>query len=374
MTPSVPIRVNVVGAGAFGGWTALALARAGCRVTLVEAWSPGHSRASSGDETRVLRHAYGERAHYVPLVRRALSLWRDLEQERGARLFRPSGVLWLLRGDAGFERDSARELARHGLPHEWLDRRELSRRYPAFAVGDLDGALLEHEAGALFARRGCEVVAEAAVAAGVTFVRAAARPPHATGGRLGTLALDGHPDLGADVHVFACGPWLPTLFPAVLAPRLTVTRQELFAFGLPPGDTAHHTLPVWADRGETFWYGIPDGLRGAFKLGEDTHGPRFDPTDGDRVPAPERLARARAYLAHRFPGLAGAPLVDGRVCQYTMTSDAELLLTRHPGLADVWLVGGGSGHGYKLGPAVGELTARAIVHGEAPDPRFGLAR
>jgi sarcosine oxidase len=375
MSARASLHVNVFGAGAFGGWTALQLLRAGCHVTLVEAWSPGHSRASSGDETRVLRHAYGEREHYVPMVQRSLAMWRDLERERGVVLFRRSGVLWLLRGKAEFEAASRESFDRASLPYELLDQRALGARFPALAVDDLDGALFEHEAGALFARRGCEAVHDAVRAAGGE-VRTAA----VTGelrrrkGQHTRVVLSDGSTLDGDNHVFACGPWLPTLFPELLQPRLVVTRQEVFAFGVPPGDTLHNTLPVWADRGATFWYGIPDGLRGGFKIGEDTWGGLYDPTEGDRTPSERNLARARGYLARRFPGLADAPLVDARVCQYTLTTDQELLVDRHPEHPDVWLVGGGSGHGFKLGPAVGALVAEAVTAGTEPDSRFRLAR
>ncbi|MEZ6017859.1 MAG: FAD-dependent oxidoreductase [Planctomycetota bacterium] len=369
------LHVNVIGAGAFGGWAALELLRAGCSVTLLEAWSPGHSRASSGDETRVLRHAYAEREHYVPLVQRSLAAWRALEAAHQTRLFRHTGVLWLLRGEAAFEAQSRASFERAGLPFEVLDRPALAARYPALAVDDLDGALFEHEAGALSAQRACEVVHDAVRAAGGDVrVGAATGVLRRRKGGLTRVALADGSELEGDAHVFACGPWLPKLFQEVLEPRLIVTRQETFAFGVPPGDTVHNTLPVWAERGPTFWYGIPNGMRGGFKVGEDTWGGMYDPTVGDRTPSARGLARVRGYLARRFPALADAPLVDARVCQYTLTTDQELLLDRHPEHPAVWFAGGGSGHGFKLGPAVGALVAAAITEGAELDARFSLER
>lgn len=369
-----PLHVNVFGAGAFGGWTALHLLRAGCSVTLIEAWSAGHGRSSSGDDTRVLRHAYGAREHYVPFVRRSLALWRALEAERHVTLFRPCGVLWLLRGAAEFERASRAHLEREGLPFEDLDQDALAKRFPAFAVDDLDGALYEHEAGALFARRACEVVHDAVRAAGGDVRRGAAsgrlfKSRGDRGGRVDAELTDGSRVPG-DAHVFACGPWLPQLFPELLQPYLAVTRQEVFSFGLPAGDRLHAGLPVWAEYGSTFWYGIPEGLSGGFKIGEDTWGPMFDPTTGDRTPTSVGRERAERYLARRFPALAEAPLVDQRVCQYTLTIDQELLVDRHPDHDAVWFVGGGSGHGFKLGPAVGELVAEVVSGGLAPPAGF----
>ena len=182
------------------------------------------------------------------------------------------------------------------------------------------------------------------------------------------------PSLEADVYVFACGPWLGKLFPDVLG-SASATRQEVFFFGTPAGDRASaRTLPVWIDFGERIFYGIPGNDHRGFKVADDTRGEPFDPTSGERTPTPEALARRAAPLAGRFPALAGAPLLESRVCQYENSPDGHLLIDRHPGRRNVWLVGGGSGHGFKLGPAVGEHAA-ALVLGEAePLPLFRLDR
>jgi glycine/D-amino acid oxidase-like deaminating enzyme len=173
--------------------------------------------------------------------------------------------------------------------------------------------------------------------------------------------------LEADIYVFACGPWLPSLFPIPVRP----TRQEVFFFGTPAG---WRDLPVWIESGERFFYGIPGNDHRGFKIADDTRGEPFDPTSGERTPTPETLERVRRHLALRFPALAGAPLLESRVCQYENSPDGHLLIGRHPELRNVWIVGGGSGHGFKLGPAVGEHVA-ALVLGEAePLPLFRLDR
>lgn len=367
---SSPRRAVVVGAGALGGWTALHLKRKGWTVTLVDAWGPGHGRASSGGETRVIRRGYGPRAHYVPLVTRALELWFDLESAEGARLLDRRGVLWMAGRPGEFEEQSINAFRAHSVPFEELGRAELEDRYPTLNADDIPWAMFEPDAGALFARRGCEVVWDAFRRAGGRTVISSATPALGSAGGSagacqGVLLADGS-RLEADVTVFAAGPWLPELFPDLLGDRLKVTRQDVFSFGAPRGADAHRSLPVWAEHDtelfgdDSFWYGIPEGLSRGFKLGEDTAGEDWDPTHGDRLVDPERLARARTYLAHRFPGLAGAPLIDARVCQYTMRADSELLVDRHPDVSGLWLLGGGSGHGYKLGPAIGEVAATAI--------------
>lgn len=348
-------------------------------MTLVDAWGPGNGRASSGGETRVIRRGYGHRSHYVPLVTRALELWRELEASAGVPLLDRRGVLWMAGQPAAFEQESMEAFRAEGVPFEELDRYGLQSRFPSMNFEDIPWAMFEPDAGALFARRGCEVVWDAVQEAGGETLVATARPVlDSTGTCQGVQLADGS-TLVAEVTVFAAGPWMPELFPEALGSRLEVTRQDVFSFGPPPGAGAHLRLPVWAEHAtdlfgdDSFWYGIPDGLSRGFKLGEDTPGGPWDPTHGERVVNPERLARARAYLAHRFPALADAPLIDARVCQYTMRKDSELLVDRHPDIAGLWLLGGGSGHGYKLGPSIGEVAAQAI-HGDAalPEPLRGL--
>jgi glycine/D-amino acid oxidase-like deaminating enzyme len=182
--------------------------------------------------------------------------------------------------------------------------------------------------------------------------------------------------LTADRYVFACGPWLGRVFPDVVGARVQPTRQEVFYFGTPPGDIRFDEgrFPVWADMSEQVWYGIPGSESRGFKISLDNRGPAFDPTSGERTPSPDMIEAARAYLAHRFPALAGAPLLAAEVCQYEQSPDGDLIVDRHPEARNVWLVGGGSGHGYKLGPAVGAHAAERVLEEQPVEPRFRLGR
>jgi glycine/D-amino acid oxidase-like deaminating enzyme len=182
--------------------------------------------------------------------------------------------------------------------------------------------------------------------------------------------------LAADRYVFACGPWLGRLWPDLLGDRISPSRQEVFFFGTPPGEARFlpERLPVWLDNGTRRFYGIPGSGGRGFKVADDTRGAAFDPTAGERVPSPEGLRAARDYLAFRFPGLRGAPLLDSRVCQYENSPDGRFIIDRHPDAENVWVVGGGSGHGFKHGPAVGERVADLVLGGKTPDPFFALSR
>ena len=368
--------VVVVGAGAFGGWTALALRRAGLRVTLLDAWGAGNARASSGGETRVIRAVYNGVPEYVTMVARALELWRAAERRWGRQVFVRTGALWMCAGDDGYVRRSLTPMRAAGLRLEELTPAEAARRWPQASFADARSVFLEPDAGFLTARAACELVRASFVREGGDYRQLAARPGATRGGRLTSVTLGEDGTLAADRFVFACGPWMGQLFPDVVGRRIVPTRQEVFFFGPPPGDPRWDApaLPAWVHMGERILYGIPNHERRGVKIADDTAGDEVDPTSLERVPSADGLARARAALRERFPALAGAPLVESRVCQYEASSDGHFLVDRHPQLENVWLVGGGSGHGFKMGPALGEHVAALVQGTAAVKPLFAYAR
>lgn len=375
------VRVVVVGAGAFGGWTALHLLRRGVDVTLLDAWGPGNSRSSSGGETRVIRAIYGPDRVYVEMVKRAFDLWADLDSDlktgRDEPLYVETGALWLIRrDDDSYIRSSLPILEDLGFPVDRPGLTEARRRWPQIDFDGVRAVYLERRAGALSARRACRVVADRFVVEGGRYRTARAEPGAIENGKLSALRLDDGSTLGADVYVFACGPWLGQVFPEVIGAAVQPSRQEVYYFGTPPGDGAYgpERLPVWIDFGERLFYGIPDVHGRGFKVADDTRGAPVDPSRLERMPTPEALERTRRFLGMRFPGMAGAPLVESRVCQYENSPEGDLILDRHPEAANVWLAGGGSGHGFKLSPTVGELLAGAILDDRPVPERFGLER
>ncbi len=369
--------VAVIGAGAFGGWTALLLRRRGARVTLLDSWGAGNSRASSGGETRIIRGTYGPQQPYTRMVARALELWRDNQKRWNRQLYHQTGVLWMVtQDDEQYERGSLPMLRDAGLPFEELTRAEIGKRYPQVSLEGVKWAIFEPQAGFLLARQGCQSVLEGFQAEGGQYRQLAVEAPSLGGGELKSIALSDGSKLVADHYVFACGPWLGKVFPDLVGDRIRPTRQEVFFFGTPPGDArfTDEKMPVWVDHGERFFYGIPGNERRGFKMADDTRGPLFDPTNEERIVSSEGLANARKHLALRFPELANAPVVETRVCQYENSPDQNFIMDRHPRAANVWLVGGGSGHGYKHGPAVGEMLAEMVMTGKAANPVFAIAR
>jgi glycine/D-amino acid oxidase-like deaminating enzyme len=195
-------------------------------------------------------------------------------------------------------------------------------------------------------------------------------------GRLLSIALSDGGTIEADRFVFACGPWMPHVLPDVVGRRIVATRQEVFFFGPRGGDTRFDagSLPVWVHMGARLVYGVPGHDRRGVKVADDTAGEEVDPTTMERVPSAAGIARARDIVRERFPDLADAPLIEARVCQYEASSDGHFLADRHPHLENVWLVGGGSGHGFKMGPALGEHAASLVLGRSRPHPLFAWER
>jgi sarcosine oxidase len=364
--------VAVIGAGVFGSWTALQLCRAGQRVALLDAYGPGNARASSGGESRLIRMGYGPDELYTRWSARSLALWKELFAQTGGRLFYQTGILWIATEQDAQTRISRDTLARLGVAHESLTRSEMQKRYPQIAFGDATWALYEPESGVLLARRAVAAAAAAAIAAGAEYFYETVEQPSAPSGvaKLKT-------SLGREIHardfVFCCGPWLAKVFPELLGGRIFVTKQDVLFFGVPAGDSrfAPPAMPGWLAPSDQM-YGMPDLEGRRFKIALDKHGPRFDPDTGMRAPDAAGVAETQKYLATRFPALANAPLLEARVCQYENTSNGDFLVDRHPEHENVWLVGGGSGHGFKHGPAMGEYVAGRILGRVAAEPRFSL--
>lgn len=369
--------IAVVGAGAFGGWTALHLLEGAARVTLLDAWGPGNSRASSGGETRVMRGTYGPDQPYTEMAARALKIWAKYERRWKRQFLHRTGVLWMASGrDDAFERGSVEMLRAAKIKFQELAVAQMQKRWPQINFEGIQWGIFEPECGYLDARTSCQAVVEAFLAAGGKYRQLAVLGDGLESPPLRSLSLSDGTQLKADAYVFACGPWLGKLFPETVGELVQPTKQDVFFFGPPAGDDrfsdAH--LPVWADHRGRFRYGIPGSDRRGFKIADDTRGQKFDPTNGERVVSPETLKDIREYVGFRFPALKDAPLVETRVCQYEQTPDSHFIVDRHPAMENVWIVGGGSGQGFKHGPAVGEMMAELILRDRLPDAVFQLSR
>jgi glycine/D-amino acid oxidase-like deaminating enzyme len=343
----------VIGAGVFGASLADRLARDEWDVTLVERLEPGHPRAESGGETRLIRSLHGPDTFYMASARRALELWRELDG-----VLEESGLAWFARRADGWEDEGERALHAAGIPVERLEPGDACRLFPSLSVDDLAFVLYEPEGGVLRAAEGVRALVSRAREAGARLVAGDAHPD-------GPAVRLGDERLEADAVVWACGAWLGSLFPELV--RMRVTFQQLTLFDVP----AEWRCPGWVDFDAAF-YGHGRVEPHGMKVAADHDGVEVDPDERALEATPEAARQAREYLGRRFPALAGAPVATTPACHYGLTADGQFVFDRHPEHRGVWLLGGGSGHGYKHGPALAEHVAAVLAGQAEPEPRFAL--
>jgi glycine/D-amino acid oxidase-like deaminating enzyme len=348
----------VIGAGVFGAWLARALHLRGRRVLLIDQYGPANSRSSSGGETRILRMGYGAKEIYTRWAWQALQLYKDFYATTDPALLQTTGILWLCQPGQQSAQDSLTAFANCAIPHAVFHNAEIAQKFPQFHISPETWAIWEPDAAALLARRGVQTVVRETMKQGLHF-------------RQEQFHKD---SVDAATYIYACGPWLPKLFPDLLIDRIRPTRQEVLYFGAEAGDQSWKppAMPCWLDSAHSM-YGVPDIENRGFKIGIDAHGPAIDPDTHSRLVPQQTVDFAREYLAKRFPRLKDAPLLQAEVCQYENTADGDYLIDRHPAHDNVWLLGGGSGHGYKHGPVIGEYLADALINGAPVDPIFSLA-
>lgn len=352
--------IVVIGAGAFGGWTALYLREMGFSVTLVDQYGPGNSRATSGGETRQIRAGYGDREIYTRWVVEAFKRWHAREAEWGRKLLFNTGQISLAREWTSELTETRKVFDRLGVTYEVIKHDDLSRRYPQMNTRDMDFALSTPGTGVLKAREGCVAVAQAFEKKGGRFVTAKAGLGRRSGGTLSDVTLSTGQTLSAQTFVFACGPWLPKVFPTVMGNKLQTPRRVVFFYGTPPGDErfTYPNFPAWAVDNA---YGFPSIEGKGFKVVPTIDHVLVDPDTQEHTLTAEELRKGREFVAKWFPLLADQPLVESKVCQREDSIDEHFIVTPHPELSNVWLVGGGSGHGYKHGIMLGDYVAHRVV-------------
>lgn len=396
--------IIVVGAGAFGGWTALNLQRLGARVTLVDMYGAGNSRSTSGDESRGVRTSYGDRVHgelWMQWAQRAIERWKEFDAQFGIpaknQIYFTTGDL-IMRSDwEPFLTQTRAWWEKNGIPHETLTVDEVRKRWPVFGVDDIKAVLFEPGAGVVRARRATQLVAEVFQREGGRIVIGRVVPP--TPGE-----FDGHrvrltngDSLAADAIVFAVGPWLAKTFP-LMQNRMRTPLGTVVYFATPPGDDrfTHPNLPSWNFPGTTGWAALPVDNRGFRVRGGGGGGNNQqsaqpagaaasaspaapaptppapsvnvnDPDLSNRWVEPQRLDGPRRFVATRFPALADAPIAQTWACHYEQSSSRNFIIDLHPNLPNVWLAGGGNAEAFKQGPVLGEYIARRVL-GERGDP------
>jgi glycine/D-amino acid oxidase-like deaminating enzyme len=409
--------IVVIGAGAFGGWTALHLREMGASVTLVDAYGPGNSRATSGDESRGIRSSYAERELWVRMASQAIDKWKEWNEEwakpfRMQFFFTTGDLIFRAEAEDRFIVNNKKTWDKLGLRYETPSIDDVRREYPQINTEGMATVLFEPRAGVARARRSCEVVAEAFRQKGGKIVIARASLGPAVGGRLQHLPLDTGEILSADQYIFACGPWLPKVLPDVMTDRLRTPLGRVVYFGTPVGDErfVYPNLPSFNFPGVTGWpalgvdnrgFRVRGGSRRQNAQGDQNAGsgqnaaggqgaanPAGDrPAQPPRPPTPpeqldpdlsnrwvplEALEGPRNFVTERFPDLANAPIVQTHACHYESSVDRNPIVDHYPGLDNVWIAGGGSAEGFKLGPVIGEYIARRLLN-KKTDPEWDEA-
>jgi sarcosine oxidase len=365
----------VVGAGVFGAWTAYHLRRRRFRVALLDGYGPANSRASSGGETRIIRMGYGADELYTRWAARAMPQWRELEIRTKQTLFQKTGVLWLSGDDDPYTAQILKLLPQEGINCDELSAADLQKRYPQLSLENVQRGILEPDSGVLMARQAVQALVNESAAAGVEHFRSCV-VPYSKASKLEAIETTAGEIFFAGSFIFACGSWLPKLFPELLRDRIRSTRQEVFFLGVPPGVDIFSMpkMPAWLHNNHPDRpYVLPDISNRGVKIAFDRHGPDFDPDAGVRTVTPEAISALRKYLKPNVPLLKDAPIVETRVCQYENTWNGDFLIDRHPALEKVWLIAGGSGHGFKHGPVVGQYVCDMLLGNPNPESRFSLA-
>ncbi len=403
--------VVVIGAGAWGGWTAYHLRERGVKVTLIDAYGAGNSRSTSGDETRGIRSSYGDRAVgelWTPWARTAIARWRLFEEEWGpvfrTKFFHQTGDVIMRPTREPFITRTIELWQANKVPHEVLSGDEARKRWPVIKADDITVAITEPDAGVVRCRAATQAVAAIGRKMGVEFVLGRVRPGEIRNGVMDGVVLEDGTVIHGDAYVFACGPWLRKLFP-YLDNRMRVPIGHALYFGVPVGDSrfTFPNLPSYNFPGVTGWPMLPVDSRG-FRVrgaiaapapaatatatataGANAAAPanspaatapatpadpaQQDPDLSSRWTNQERVDGARRFLAARFPILANAPLLETRACHYESSINQNFIIDNVPGAGNAWIAGVGQAEGFKFGPVVGDYVSQRVL-GIAGDPEL----
>jgi sarcosine oxidase len=356
-------QIGVVGLGATGSAALCRLARRGVHAIGFEQFETGHDLGSSHGPTRIFRLAHFENASYVPLLRRAYALWRELESIAQRPFVDRTGIVEI--GPAGGDliKGTLAAAQRHNLPHEVMDAKALMRRYPTYTLAEDFAAVLQPDGGIIAARSAIETNIRIATEAGAR-VRSGEKvlsiEPKGKGVRLRTE----HDEIEVDGAIIAAGPWMGSLLPELKLP-LRVTRQVVGWF------EPHDPAPFAADRFPVFLlesrfgihYGFPNDGRMGIKVSKHHHRDEtVTPDLCNRNVTAEDVALIRAPLAQFIPGANGR-LLNAQTCLYTMTPDDTFIVDRMAGFPHIVIASPCCGHGFKFSPVIGEIVADLAVLG-----------
>lgn len=359
--------IAVIGAGLAGSAAALHLARRGARVTLFDQFPFGHDKGSSHGATRLFRTAYFEHPNYVPILQRAMAMWKAFEKDAKETLFHQAGLLEAGPPDGFLLTGLRQAIEQHRLPVLHLDAAALKRDHPLLNLPPSFEAIFEREAGFVLASKTVAAQIRLAKENGAV-LRPETRIEAWEPGAQGVVVHAGAGPERFDRVVIAAGTWANALLRLPDA-EVTITPKTLFwrrpatdEFDLGGGFVP---FAVETKDGRLF-YGFPSIDADGVKVAEHTGGAAIDrPEDRRQGPAPNEEEDLEAFLAATIPALAGRPGAD-QGCLYEISADHHFLIDRHPEDARVIFAAGLSGHGFKFAPALGETLAIMALDDRTP--------
>lgn len=366
-------KIVVIGAGAWGGWTAFHLQQVGCDVILVDQFGPGNALSGSGDLTRIIRMAYGGDKNYSELTARSFDLWRKYSAEFGHQMIFDKKALWMFRGiEPAYAEQSIPVMSELGYQLEALPIDELKGQFPQINLGDITSAYLEHDSAYLLASASCQQVFESFKKLGGKHIEGKVVELLRSDRQVKSIRLENGELVQADYFVLACGPWLKKLVPE-MEPIIKISRQEVYYFDVPK---SYYDLPIWVEfrEGEEMFYGIPDHFSQGFKFAYDERTWALDPDNDSRHITDEILDKMRAVLENRFPALKGTKVLKHHTCVYENSPDGDFIIDQVPGVENALMMAGSSGHGFKMGPALGELLTEHLTKSRPIPEEFSFGR
>ena len=373
------MKVAVFGAGIWGACSAYHLNKSGADVELYDMWGPGNSKSGSGGASRIIRLTYGDDKIYTELTNDSFDFWKQLSDENNRQLYDECGMLWLVsQEDSSYVTQSKKHIENIGRSIQKIPKSEAKKKYPSINFDDINEIYFEKKAGALMSSRCCKNIARKFKKNGGKFFMGQVKIDEKNLNTNNSISFNGKA-IDADKYIIACGPWNRVLLPNMLQKLTYISRQEVYYFSVPNNQANAfnlNSMPCWLDLNEDnpSYYGIPFHLNKGFKIAYDERTTLFDPDKSDRIPLPELVDRTKSYLYHRFPQLKGHPITEARVCQYENSLDGNFIINHHEKNNNLLVLSGSSGHGFKMGPGLGELVKDIVLENKKIPEFFNIKR
>ena len=373
------MKVAVIGAGIWGACSAYHLKKEGADVELYDMWGPGNARSGSGGASRIIRLTYGNDKIYTELTNKSFAFWKELSNKSERELYNENGMLWLVsQNDSSYVTNSSKHIQNCGHTLEEISIEKAKNIYPNINFEDINQVFFEKKAGTLMASRCCKNVVREYQKNGGKIKIGEVKIDEENLNTKNSISFNGK-TIDADKYIIACGPWNRILLPNMLQKLTYISRQEVYYFSVPNNQAKSfnlNSMPCWLDLNEDnpSYYGIPFHLNKGFKIAYDERTTLFDPDESDRIPLPELVDRTKSYLYHRFPKLKGLPITEARVCQYENSLDGNFIINHHENNNNVLVLSGSSGHGFKMGPGLGELVRNIVLENKEIPEFFNIQR